>query len=69
MIDPTVNDLVTSFVHKMNEINELWSELQSHDVYVRVEDEKSPKTDTKRFVIKEIKQSVAYFTPEKNNDY
>lgn len=62
MIDPTVEQISNNFVATVMELNALWSELQKHDVYVRLETETS-SGGSKRMVIKEIKQSVQYPVP------
>ena len=67
MKDQNVELKVKEFIRLVKDMNAIWADLQNDDVYIRLENSEKPGTKIKTLDIKEIKQSVTYFTPEKNN--
>ena len=67
MIDPNVELKVKELLSLLEDVNTIWADLQSSDVYVRLETSERPGTKTKILDVKDIKQSVSYFTSEKKD--
>ena len=61
MKDPKVTALVKQFEKEIAVVNDTWSKLQTHDVYVRLEIKgNSSYTEPKYLLVTDITQSVKY---------